>query len=505
VCYRLWSEGTQRGLIAQPIPEIRSADLAPLALELAAWGVAEVTTLAWLDPPPAGALAQARSLLTELDALDGESRITAAGRAMVALPVHPRLAHLLAQASNAKRTALACDIAALLSERDILTREARRSCDLSERIEGLAAFRHQGRGGAQAHHADANACARVDQAARQLRRLVRCEKTDASIAADDVGLLLAAAYPDRIAQQRTPGETSYLLSNGRGARLPYGEMRLRAPYLVAASLDAGEGEGIIYLAAALPIDVLRVSCASRLKTDEVVRWDNQQQAVVARREQRLGALVIESRALSDADPEKLRSAMLDGLGRLGLEALPWTPELRQWQARVLSLRAWCPEEALPDVSDAHLLATLETWLGPYLDGVTRRDHLVRIDLASALKGMLDWSQAKRLDEGAPTHLSVPSGSRLRIEYASGESPVLAVKLQEMFGCADTPRVAFGRVPVTLHLLSPARRPIQVTQDLRGFWDRTYAEVKKELKGRYPKHPWPDDPWNAVPTRRTRPR
>jgi ATP-dependent helicase HrpB len=505
VCYRLWSEGTQRGLIAQPIPEIRSADLAPLALELAAWGVADATTLAWLDPPPAGALAQARALLTELDALDGEGRVTATGRAMAALPVHPRLAHLLVQAGSAERTALACDIAALLSERDILTKEARRSCDLGERLDALAAFRRQGRAGAQAQHADASACARVDQAAKQLRRLVRCEKTDASTAADDVGLLLAAAYPDRIAQQRAPGETSYLLSNGRGARLPHGEMRLRPSYLVAANLDAGEAEGVIHMAASISLDALRDRCAAQFKSIEVVRWDNQQQAVVARREQRLGALVLESRGLSDADPEKLRTAMLDGLRRLGLEALPWTPELRQWQARVLSLRAWCPEESLPDLSDGHLLATLETWLGPFLDGVTRRDHLARIDLASALKSRLDWNQAKRLDEGAPTHLTVPSGSRLRIEYAPGEAPVLAVKLQEMFGCADTPRVAFGRVPVTLHLLSPARRPIQVTQDLRGFWDRTYAEVKKELKGRYPKHPWPDDPWNATPTRRTRPR
>jgi ATP-dependent helicase HrpB len=503
VCYRLWSEGTQRGLIAQPIPEIRSADLAPLALELAAWGVADATMLAWLDPPPSGALAQARELLTELDALDSDGHITAAGRAMAALPVHPRLAHMLVQAGSAERTALACDIAAMLSERDILLKEARRSCDLMERLEALVAFRQRGRAAATAHRADANACARVDQAASQFRRLLRCGEAPESVAVDDAGPLVAAAYPDRVAQQRTAEPTRYLLANGRGVRLPHGESRLRAPYLVAANLDAGETEGTIHLAAEVDVAALRRQLAGHLRSEDVVRWDAQQQAVIARREQRLGALVLESRALSDADPEQLRAAMLDGVRRLGLDALSWTAELRQWQARVLSLRAWCPEENLPDVSDEHLFATLDIWLGPYLDGVTRRDHLARIDFANALKGRLDWNQAKRLEEGAPTHLTVPSGSRLRIEYAPGESPVLAVKLQEMFGCADTPRVAFGRVPVTLHLLSPARRPIQVTQDLRGFWDRTYAEVKKELKGRYPKHPWPDDPWNALPTARAK--
>lgn len=503
VCYRLWSEGTQRGLIAQPTPEIRCADLAPLALELAAWGVADAATLAWLDPPPPGALAQARALLGELDALDSQGRITATGRAMAALPVHPRLAHMLVQAGNAERTALACDIAALLSERDVLAQASRRSCDLTERLEALAAFRRQGRAGAQAHQADANACARVEQAARQYRRLLRGERVEAAVDSDDVGRLLAAAYPDRIAQQRAPGETSYLLSSGRGARLPHGETRLRTPYLVAANLDAGATEGIIHMAAAVSVPALRASCAAHIMAVEVVRWDDQQQAVIARREERLGALVLDSRPFPDAGPEQLRAAMLEGVRRLGLEALPWTPQLRQWQARVLSLRAWCPQESLPDVSDAWLLANLARWLGPYLDGVTRRDHLARVDLAAALQALLDWNQAKRLEEGAPTHLTVPSGSRVRLEYAPGESPVLAVKLQELFGLADTPRVAFGRVPVTLHLLSPARRPIQVTQDLRGFWERTYAEVKKELKGRYPKHPWPDDPWNARATARTK--
>ncbi|HJW80774.1 MAG TPA: ATP-dependent helicase HrpB [Acidiferrobacterales bacterium] len=536
VCYRLWGETTQRGLIPQAIPEIRSADLVPLALELSAWGVQDATSLAWLDPPPAASLAQARDLLVELDALDEQGRITAAGRAMAQLPLHPRLAHMLRAAEKMQRGALACDIAALISERDILMGEARRSCDLTERLDVLRVFRQQGRKGAEArggrsrhpasatapgvalppasmqssrdtgasmHGADANGCARVDQAARQWRRLIGARDEAAGFDPDDAGQLLALAYPDRIAQQRAPNGPAYLLANGRGARLPEWEIRLRQPLLVAATLDAGEGEGLIYLAATLRAETLPALMPGHVKSEEEVRWDAEQQIVVARRVERLGALVLDSAPLKKAEPGKLRAAMLEGVRRMGLDVLPWTDEARQWQARVLSLRQWFPEEDWPDVSDSALAATLDGWLAPYLDGITRRDHLARLDLPGMLKAHLDWKQGQQLDSDAPTHISVPSGSQLKLEYKPGESPVLAVKLQEMFGLADTPRIARGRVPVTLHLLSPARRPIQVTQDLRGFWERTYAEVKKELKGRYPKHPWPDDPWNAVPTARAK--
>mgnify|MGYP001569857346 CR=1 FL=1 len=503
VCYRLWGETTQRGLIPQAIPEIRSADLVPLALELSAWGVQDATSLAWLDPPPAASLAQARDLLVELDALDEQGRITTAGRAMAQLPLHPRLAHMLRAAEKMQRGALACDIAALISERDILMGEARRSCDLTERLEVLRVFRQQGRKGAEARGADANGCARVDQAARQWRRLIGARDEAAGFDPDDAGQLLALAYPDRIAQQRAPNGPAYLLANGRGARLPEWEIRLRQPFLVAATLDAGEGEGLIYLAATLRAERLPMLMPGHVKSEEEVRWDAEQQIVVARRVERLGALVLDSAPLRNAGPAKLRAAMLEGVRRLGLDVLPWTDEARQWQARVLSLRQWFPEESWPDVSDTALAATLDDWLAPYLDGITRRDHLARLDLPAILKARLDWKQGQQLDSDAPTHIAVPSGSQLKLEYKPGESPVLAVKLQEMFGLADTPRIARGRVPVTLHLLSPARRPIQVTQDLKGFWERTYAEVKKELKGRYPKHPWPDDPWNAVPTARAK--
>lgn len=504
VCYRLWGENTQRGLIPHSLPEIRTADLAPLALELAAWGVSDPAALSWLDPPSAAAFSQARELLTSLDALDDAGLINDAGRAMVRLPLHPRIAHMLLAADRLGLGAFACDVAALLSERDIFSGAAKRSADFVQRLEAVQAWRRGGRAAAQMRDVDSTGCGRVIQASQQYRKWLSSAHSG-EVDADQAGLLLALAYPDRIALQRAPGDHRYLLASGRGARLHESEMRLRQPCIVAASLDAGETEGFIHLAAPVDPESLRAQPGLHIREQAVVRWDMQQQAIVARREERLGALVLDARPLANPDPGQLRAAMLDGIRRLGLDALPWTREAREWQARVLSLRAWLPGEAWPDVSDATLLATLGDWLAPYLDGITRRDHLARLDLLSILKARLDRDASRRLEEAAPTHVTVPSGSRLRLEYTPGESPVLHVKLQEMFGCADTPRVAFGRVPVTLHLLSPARRPIQVTQDLHGFWERTYVEVRKELKGRYPKHPWPDDPWNATPTARAKPR
>ena len=505
VCYRLWSEATQRGLTARPVPEIRAVDLTPLALELAQWGVRDAEALAWLDPPPAGALARARGLLTELGALDPDGTITPAGRSMAALPLHPRLAHMIRKADALGLGRAACDIAALLSERDVLSGERKRSADFLTRIEALFAFRARGREGARTFGADPAACQRAEQASRQYLRLIQNRNTTTAPDLNRTGLLLAFAYPDRIAQQRSTGDVRYRLASGRGARLPSHELRIRPPYLVAASLDAGETEGTIHLAAAVELDALRENLGAQFRTEDVIRWDGQMKQIIAQREERLGQLLLDRGAIPDPDSEKIRAAVLEGVRNLGLEALPWTREARDFQARVRSMRQWLPQENWPDLSDAALNETVDDWLGPYLGGVKRREDLARLDLLVILKARLDWKLQQRLEEGAPTHLTVPSGSRLRLEYRPGESPVLAVKLQEMFGLADTPRVAFGKIPVTLHLLSPARRPIQVTQDLRGFWERTYAEVKKELKGRYPKHPWPDDPWKAVPTARAKPR
>jgi ATP-dependent helicase HrpB len=500
VCYRLWTESVHRGLLAHPLPEIKTADLSGLALDLASWGADDPQTLTWLDPPPAGALAQARELLRDLGALDDAHRVTPAGREMAVLPLHPRLAHLIRAGEARGAGAAACDIAALLSERDLYAGGQRQSVDITARLDALTAFRKRGRVGAQAMGADPDACARVDQAAAQTRRLLN-DRTPAAPALADVGVLLAAAYPDRVAAQRRPNDIHYLLANGRGARLPPYDVHVRAPYLVAANLDAGEAEGVIHLAAPIGLAEIRDVLGSRLQLEDIVRWDDQSETVIMRSEERLGKLVLASEVPRVIPSEEARVAMLDGVRRLGVGVLPWSAETRAWQARVLSMRVWFPEEEWPDVSEAALAANLEEWLGPYLEGCTRREHLQRLDLLGLLQLRLNPTQARRLAEGAPTHIAVPSGSRLALEYRPGEAPVLAVKLQEMFGCIDTPRVAGGRVPVVLHLLSPARRPIQVTQDLRGFWQRTYAEVRKELKGRYPKHPWPEDPLTATPTAR----
>ena len=507
LCVRLWGEDIQRGLIPYNAPEILEADLTPLALELAQWGVNDAAVLAWLDPPPAGALAQGRELLQELEALDAAGRITPLGREMAALPLHPRLAHMLLRGRDMDLGALACDVAAVASEREVMRGlEGESRCDFALRVEALRAHRSQGNAGARRYGADPAACASAERAARQWRHLLGVEADNTEVDEANVGLLLVQAYPDRIAQRRAEGQGRYLLANGRGAKL-LPDCSGGNALIVAASLEGKGEEGRIFLAAPFSQTDLERHFTKQLAWQAVTRWDRQTQAVVAREERRLGALVLAQRSIQgDAHQEAQIAAMMEGVRDMGLEALPWDPEARQLQARVASLRHWQPDGGWPDLSDAALLGTLDDWLAPYLAGIMRRDHLARLDLVSILKTRLEWNRQQELERLAPTHLTVPSGSRKHLEYfPDGAPPVLAVKLQELFGLAQTPTVAAGRVAVMLHLLSPAQRPIQVTRDLKNFWDHTYPEVKKELKGRYPKHPWPDDPWNAAPTARAKPR
>jgi ATP-dependent helicase HrpB len=508
VCHRLWTEGTQRTLAAQTPPEILDADLAPLVLELAQWGVAGPEALRWLDPPPPGACAQARTLLEALGALDPKGRVTPLGRRMVGLPFHPRLSRMLLTALDRGEAALGCDLAALVSERDLLRGGGPRGVDLADRLAALRVWRRDGEAGARRAGADPVLCLRVDRAARQARQAlgVRAGGEDSGTADRSAGALLASAYPDRVAQLQAGATGRMRLASGRGARLPEGDPLAGQAYLVAVHLDATAGDGRVFLAATLdPSDLGRLPGIDA-HTVDVVDWDERARAVVARREERLGSLVLAARPLPDPDPGRVREVLLAALRRAGPGVLPWTPAARELQARVLSLRAWRPGEGWPDLSDAALLEGLEEWLGPELSGVTRLDHLARLDLLAPLQRQVGRDGLRRLDAGAPTHLSVPSGARRRLAYLPGEPPVLAVKLQELFGLADSPRVSWGEVPVILHLLSPAGRPIQVTADLRGFWERTYPEVRRELRGRYPRHPWPEDPWTAVPTAGvTRPR
>lgn len=501
VCYRLWTGAEQRGLAAHSNPEIRGADLAALALELAAWGAPDAVGLAWLDPPPAGALAQARELLARLDALDAQGRVTPHGRALAELGTHPRLAHLLIRARDAGVGFTGCALAALLGERDILRATEHRDGDLRSRLELLARAETEG------------PPAGVDrQALRQVRRIAdnlarQLKVRDRQVAVAEAGWLLAAAYPDRIGRARVPGTGRYQLSNGRGAAFAGPDALARHEFLVIPELDAGEREARIFLAAPLGLTAIEAHFGAAIEALDQVAWDEQAEAVVARRQRRLGLLVLADTAWSDPDPAAVRTALLSGIRRLGAAALPWTPELRQWQARVTLLRQAAPEALppWPDVEDTQLLASLEHWLSPWLDGISRRSHLAKVELADALAALLDYGQQRQLEQLAPTHLKVPSGSRIAIDYLDEAGPSVAVRLQEVFGLEQTPPIAGGRVPLLFKLLSPARRPVQLTRDLASFWRDAYHQVRKELKGRYPRHYWPEDPLVAEPTRRVRPR
>jgi ATP-dependent helicase HrpB len=509
VCYRLWSASAHAALAAQAPPEILVADLTPLALDLATWGCRDAASLAWLDAPPGATLAQAHELLRRLDAIDAAGKATADGQRMAALATHPRLAHMIVRATTLGLRGLACEIAALLSERDPLrTPPGQRDPDLRHRLDVL-----HGAAAPPGCSVDTRAVPQVRRSLQVLERQAarlnppRTALNPAVPPDEAAGLLLAFAYPDRIGLAREPGTGRYLLSNARGGVLPGPSALARSEVIVAADIDAGEREARLYLAAPLGRQLLETHLAYLVEERTEIVWDPRSETVLAHRERRLGALVLADQPLREAPADQVREAMLQGIRALGLRCLPWTPELEQWRQRVLLLRkhtvAADGTSEWPDVGDEALLATLDDWLAPWLDGVTRRDRLSRLDLRGALHGMLDWHQRRRLDELAPTHLVVPSGSRIAVDYTGG-APALAVRLQEVFGWMDSPRIAGGKVPVTLELLSPARRPVQVTRDLASFWARGYVEVRKELKGRYPKHYWPDDPYAATATRKVRP-
>ncbi len=512
--YRLWPE-SQR-LEPQRRPEIAQIELASLGLELAAWGS---DALRFVDAPPPGAMAAARELLQRLGALDAGSRITALGKKMLAIGTHPRLAAMLLSAANDIEIALACDIAALLEARDPLraTPGMGRSDALAARWQALAAHR-QGRSPPEAVRTSLQA---LDVAATQWRRRLRCSaKPPASVPAHALGDLLAHAFPDRIGHRSGHGNSSdlrrYPLANGRMAQLFDDSAMIGESWIVACDLRFDAKDAKVLRAAPVDEARLRRDFPARFSDRDEVRWDDARRALVAERVQRFDAIVLDARPAGRVDPAQAAQALTDAVRTLGIDALPWRESLAQWRARVRCLRAWMPDLSLPDLSDAALLANLDAWLRPAFVGKTRLDALSEDELSEALKAWVgksgtDWALRQRIDALAPTRIVVPSGMERAIEYAydtaidAPQPPVLAVKLQELFGLADTPRVAEGRIPLTLHLLSPRGRPLQITQDLRSFWERTYPEVRKEMKGRYPKHPWPEDPWSAAATHRAKPR
>lgn len=519
-CYRLYSEndlGTRSG---QSTAEMASADLAPLLLQLAAWGT-PVEDLRWLTTPPEAALSQARQLLQQLGALDDSGGITEAGQAMVTLPTHPRLAHLIVEAGRWRARSTACALAALLSERDLF-RTARgdaapREADLRLRLDCLQGGTDGTSEADWNRKIDRQALKRLRYVVRQFEGLCRnlpglpdfsassdLPETGEKPSADDLpGLLLAQAYPDRIAQARASGSPRYLLSNGRGARLDEQDSLVGRDYLVAVTLDGQARESRIFLAAPVSAPVLESALASQVLTRDNLSWSAADKAVVARRELRLGALVLRSQPLANPDSAQLALALCEGIRQQGLDCLPWTEALRHWQSRVVFLHRLQPGDC-PDLSDPTLLATLEDWLPVWLAGMQRFSHLQRLDLGAALRSLLPGSILTQLDQLVPVRWKAPTGTGVTIHYPESGAPYSEVRLQEVFGQREGPRLAGGQ-PVLLHLLSPARRPVAVTDNLARFWEVGYPDVRKDMRGRYPKHPWPENPLEAEATRRAKPR
>ena len=531
VCYRLWSQTQQTQLIPHSPAEILQADLVPLALQLLAWGIGDDNAsaeLKWLDTPPQSTFAQSLTLLQSLGAAENINnngkktwRLTSHGESMVGLPCHPRLSHMLLMGKYYQQDKLACDLAALISERDPSSSKSQSDADIQQRLKLLS---ENSKSRTVNHGVTVNRGV-VDRIRKQSQHFHKLLTTDqqhnkslspnqlvaAPVNPDWIGFLLACAYPDRIASKENNNRTEYRLSNGRKSRLRDDDPLQRSSWLVVAQSGGKQGFATdqIYLAAELDPELFNDLLAAQVTESISVDWDKQKDCFIAEQQQCIGSLVINRQELKNIPEEQKSAILLELVRKRGLTLLPWNEDLRQWQSRVLLLHRLEQDSQQqqsssqwPDVSDKALLNTLEQWLLPYLNNVSHINHFSKLDLKSILLSLLPWPLPKELDELAPLRLQVPSGSEIKIDYAE-TPPVLAVRLQEMFGCVDTPTIANGQIKLKVHLLSPARRPLQVTQDLASFWKTGYMEVKKEMKGRYPKHYWPDDPLVAEATARVR--
>lgn len=489
VCYRMWNERSHHQLQAVRKPEILEADLASLVLELSAWGIQKIEEMKWITPPPKGALMQATELLEQLGALN-DGIITSRGRSMVQLPTHPRIAHMLLEAQDDNLLALACDVAAVIEERDPLQKES--GADLTLRIEALRKWR-----AGERVFADKNILERTERLSIAWRKNFKIREDNAMPAGHQVGLLVAAAYPERIAKQLDKNSNRYKLPNGKVVTLQQHDDLVREPWLAIAQLDAGQKEGKIFLASAIDEEELHRLAVER----EVVRWDTEREMIVSVQEKSVGGLVLASKPLTSISNEKRLKVLCEVIRNEGLRILGWSEAEEKWQSRVLCLRGWRKEEGWPDVSEEYLLSTLEDWLSPYLNTCSKKSDFKKLDLQNILVGLLPWNLTSKLDDLAPSKIEVPSGSFIGVNYHSdGRQPELAVRLQEVFGLLDTPTVNGGKIKLVMHLLSPGYKPVQVTQDLKSFWGNAYTEVRKELRSRYPKHSWPEDPWTAKAVR-----
>ncbi len=492
-CYRAWSEARQQRLERGIRPEILDADLAQTVLELAGWGIKDASRLNWLTAPPAAHLDQARELLRQLGAIDRAGQITANGRAMLRLPTHPRLAHLLVSARSVDDRQLAADMAALLGERDPV--QQKETSDIRLRLDALRASRR----GSGAAGANRGALRRIDQAARQLLRL--CPgNDDASAGALSPGAALALAFPDRIAMARAPNSPHYLLRNGRAASLRPHDSLVGTPFLVVAALDAGSDQGGIWLAAPIRREEIEQHFGAQITRQREPEWDRQAEAVRVWQRTRLGSLVLAQHNVPARPEDDLSSLLLQQLRQRGLELFKGTTQLRQLQGKVALLRRHDRAAEWPDIGDQTLLTAAAEWLTPWLDGVSSLKQLQAVDITAAVGALLGWERQQQLTALLPDVYHTPAGTQRPIEYPPDGEPVLRVPLQEMLGEAETPRLAEGHIPLSLHLLSPAMRPLQITRDLSHFWNNAYAEVRKEMRGRHPKHHWPEDPLSAEATR-----
>ena len=488
ICYRLWTEGFNHHLVPHRSAEILDADLAPLVLELSNWGTEEINSLTWLSPPPAGTVMQAKELLEQLGALE-KNKISVRGKEMLRLPTHPRIAHLLIEGRKSKQHSLACDIAALLEERDPLPKEA--GADLVLRIEVLRKFRRK-----EFVNADKKRLERIERIAQQWRKLIGTEIENSNPNHEEVGKLIAAAYPERIGKMETQGR--FRLANGRMAKLEDGDSLINEKWLAISNLDGGTSkDGKIYIAAPLnPKDISYL--ASEKKT---IEWDDKKGELIAKIEKRVGEIILESKAIKNISDEEKIEILIDAVRKNGMELLDWKEEVTDWLARIECAKKWNESGNWPTVNREYLLSNAMEWLAPYLSQVKRKEDFKKLDLLTILSSTLSYEQQHRLEKLVPEKIIVPSGSFIRIQYnADGNFPVLAVRLQELFGMLETPTVCDGKIKLMMHLLSPAYRPVQVTQDLMSFWQNTYPEVRKELRMRYPRHSWPEDPFTAIAIR-----
>ncbi|MGZ4094692.1 MAG: ATP-dependent helicase C-terminal domain-containing protein, partial [Bacteroidia bacterium] len=482
VCYRMWTSATHSRLALHRVPEIMEADLASLMLEMAQWGVNDIRKLTWLSPPPKISLQRATETLEQINALE-KNKITPHGKKIQKLACHPRIAHMLLMAEDKKHVQLATDIAAVLEERDPLPRDS--GIDINLRIEALRRARSTKTSGKR--------FSRIEKVASSYRNMLRVEVNNEAFDPYETGLLLAYAYPERIASARPGNNAQFQLSNGKIATAGHKDDLAHEPWLAVANMDLRDGLGKIFLAAPLnPEDLIHL-----VREEENISWDTRKGGLIASKEIKIGSIVLQSKPLTSPSPEKVSEALAEAIRAEGENLLDMDENFVRLQNRIMSLAIWNTNQSWPDVSTNKLLETNKEWLGPYMENVRTVADLKKINLREALTSHLDWEKQQQLNKLAPEKIEVPSGSAIPLQYfPNGATPVLAVRLQEVFGMADTPKINNGNTPVILHLLSPGYKPVQVTTDLRSFWNNTYFEVKKELQRRYPKHAWPDQPWDA---------